>query len=79
MIDFKNSAYVKMKRENPAAVMKDIQPLLIQGEDIIGVYKAMRDYCVFTTKRVIAVNVQGVTGKKKIFLLFHIQKSTPFQ
>ena len=39
--------------------------ILIDGEDIIGVYKAMRDYCVFTTKRVISVNVQGMTGKKR--------------
>lgn len=27
----------------------------------------MRDYCVFTNKRVIAVNVQGMTGKRKDF------------
>lgn len=27
----------------------------------------MRDYVVFTDKRIISVNVQGVTGKKKDF------------
>ena len=67
MIDFTNSAYVKMKPVNPSAIIGDIQPLLINGEEIIGLYKAMRDYCVFTNKRVIAVNVQGMTGKKKDF------------
>lgn len=67
MIDFTNSAYVKMKPVNPNAIIGDIQPLLINGEEIIGAYKAMRDYCVFTNKRVIAVNVQGMTGKKKDF------------
>lgn len=67
MIDFNNSAYVKMKQVNSDVVIKDIQPLLIDGEQIIGVYKAMRDYCVFTNKRVMAVNVQGMTGKKKDF------------
>lgn len=67
MIDFKNSAYVKMSQVKPEVVLKDIQPLLIAGEQIIGVYKAMRDYCVFTNKRVISVNVQGMTGKKKDF------------
>lgn len=67
MIDFKNSSYVKMSKVNPDVVMKDIHPLLINGELILGVYKAMRDYCVFTNKRVIAVNVQGITGKKKDF------------
>lgn len=45
--------------------MNDIRPLLIEDEKVMGVYKAMRDYCVFTDKRVIAVNVQGLTGRKK--------------
>lgn len=67
MIDFTNSAYVKMKQIDPNMVMGDVQPLLINGEQVISAYKAMRDYCVFTTKRVIAVNVQGMTGKKKDF------------
>lgn len=67
MIDFNNSAFVKMKQVGPAPLMKDIQPLLINGEQVIGAYKAMRDYCVFTNKRVISVNVQGMTGKKKDF------------
>lgn len=67
MIDFTNSSYVKMKQVDPSVVFKEIQPLLINGEQIIGVYKAMRDYCAFTNKRVIAVNVQGMTGKKKDF------------
>lgn len=67
MIDFTNSSYVKMKQITPNAIMSDVQPLLIESENIIGAYKAMRDYCVFTNKRVIAVNVQGMTGKKKDF------------
>ncbi len=67
MIDFKNSNYVKMSQIAPETVTKDIAPLLINGEMIIGVYKAMRDYVVFTNKRVISVNVQGLTGKKKDF------------
>ncbi len=67
MIDFNNSAFVKMKLVDPGSLMNDIQPLLINGEQVIGAYKAMRDYCVFTDKRVISVNVQGMTGKKKDF------------
>ena len=67
MIDFNNSAFLKMKLVNPTMLMPDIQPLLINGEQVLSAYKAMRDYCVFTNKRVISVNVQGVTGKKKDF------------
>lgn len=44
---------------------EDVLPLFIEGEEIIGCYKGIRDYVVFTNKRIISVNVQGVTGKKK--------------
>ena len=67
MIDFNNSAFIKMKKVNSDGLMKDVQPLLVNGEQIIGTYKAIRDYCVFTNKRVISLNVQGMTGKKKDF------------
>ena len=67
MIDFKNGRFIKLSQTSPDAVAKQIQPLLISGEEILDVYKALRDYCVFTNKRIISVNVQGMTGKKKDF------------
>ncbi len=67
MIDFQNKAIIKLSKINADSVMKDIQPLLISSENVIGAYKSMRDYVVFTDKRIISVNVQGVTGKKKDF------------
>ena len=67
MIDFKNKTFVKLKQVDVGTVSNGVQPLLINGEDIISAYKAMRDYVVFTNKRVISVNVQGVTGSKKDF------------
>lgn len=66
MIDFKNGAYLKLSKASPD-MAKDVLPLLIQGEEVIGVYKTMRDHVVFTTKRIVAVNVQGMTGKKRDF------------
>ncbi len=67
MIDFQNKAIIKLSKINVETVMSDITPLLIPGENVIGAYKSMRDYVVFTDKRIISVNVQGVTGKKKDF------------
>lgn len=67
MIDFQNKTIIKLSKVNPDTVAGDIQPLLIPGENVIGVYKAMRDYVTFTDKRIISVNVQGITGKKKDF------------
>lgn len=66
MIDFRNNSIIKLSKTSPDAAQA-VMPLFVAGEEIIGVYKAIRDYVVFTNKRIISVNVQGVTGKKKDF------------
>lgn len=65
MIDFQNKSIVKLSKIDAATVMGEISPLLINGETVIGAYRSMRDYVVFTNKRIMSVNVQGMTGKKK--------------
>lgn len=67
MIDFENNSLIKLRKISEDSVLKSIVPLLIDGETIIGTYKAVRDFVVFTNKRMVTVNVQGVTGKKKDF------------
>ena len=76
MIDFKNGALVKLKKA--AVNTSDVEKLLIQGEQIVGCYSGIRDYVVFTTKRVISVNVQGMTGKKKDFTSLPYSKVQAF-
>ena len=86
MIDFKNGSYVKIKKTNGFTNEAMVAPLFVAGEQFIGEYQAMRDFVVFTNKRVIAVNVQGITGKKKDFTslpyskvqLFSIETSGTF-
>ena len=77
MIDFRNGSLLKLKKAD-ISVANDVTPLLIGGEDIIGCYKGLRDYVVFTNKRVITVNVQGVTGKKKDFTTLPYSKIQAF-
>lgn len=67
MIDFKNGSFFKLKKISNEEISSHIAPLLISGEALISSYKALRDFVVFTSKRVIAVNVQGITGSKKDF------------
>ncbi|NMB43182.1 MAG: PH domain-containing protein [Clostridiales bacterium] len=64
MIDFNNKGFVKLKGEPLDSGLKAVKDLLISGEEIIGSYVAMRDRVVFTNKRIISCNVQGMTGKK---------------
>lgn len=42
----------------------DIGPVLVEGEQPIAAYKTFRDSAVFTTKRLIVRDAQGLTGKK---------------
>ncbi len=77
MIDFKNGKYIKL-RQVAAKDVKTVLPLLIPGEEIQDCYKGIRDYVVFTDKRVIAVNVQGATGKRKDFTSLPYSKVTVF-
>ena len=68
MIDFNSSGFfARLKKVNNDQFGKMIEDLLIDGEDIIGTYQSIRDGVVFTNKRIIAINVQGITGKKKDF------------
>lgn len=65
MIDFNNAAFVKMTPVNSKIFGHEVIPLLIPGEEIVGTYQALRDGVVFTNKRILAVNIQGFTGKKR--------------
>lgn len=65
MIDFKNGVLFKLKQSN--VNLSEVSQLLVPGEQVISTYITIRDYVVFTDRRIISVNVQGVTGKKKDF------------
>lgn len=67
MIDFSNAAYLKLRLVNNSTYESMISPMFIRGEEIVRTYQSIRDGVVFTNKRIIAINVQGVTGKKKDF------------
>jgi hypothetical protein len=78
MIDFKNASFLKLKEVDPKDWTAQVSPLLVQGEQIVGCYQSIRDGLVFTTKRIIAVNVQGLTGKKKDFTSLPYSKVQAF-
>ena len=67
MIDFKNAAYLKLKPVPDQNFLPLIQPMFVPGETVIKSFQTIRDGVVFTTKRIFAINVQGITGKKKDF------------
>ena len=47
-----------------AGLQKEFAPMLVEGEQLLAAYRVLRDSMVFTTKRLILVDKQGVTGSK---------------
>ncbi|MFI2812883.1 PH domain-containing protein [Microbulbifer sp. YPW16] len=65
MIDFENKTIFKLKQKHSYA--EKVSELLMDGEEVLDAFKSMRDGVVFTSKRIIAVNIQGITGSKRSF------------
>ena len=78
MIDFKNGSVFKLKKVETAKFREEMSSLLVEGEKVIGAYQDVRDHVVFTDKRIISVNVQGITGKKKDFTTLPYSKISVF-
>lgn len=67
MINFNNNSAWDLKPINVAEVRDEVNGLLIDGEEIAAAFKTIRDQLIFTNKRIISVDVQGITGKRKSF------------
>lgn len=78
MVDFKNGAVIKLNKTKNFVHEDVVRPLFISDEEFIGEYQAIRDYVIFTNKRIISVNVQGLTGKKKDFTTLPYSKIQAF-
>ncbi len=49
-------------------IAHEFEPILIEGEVIVKSFKLIRDMFVFTNKRLILVDKQGLTGTKTDFM-----------
>ena len=49
---------------NEAKLPDDVEDLLVPGELAICAYSTIRDVAIFTDKRLIVRDAQGITGKK---------------
>ena len=78
MIDFNNASFVKLRPVNDNAFEKMVAPILVSGEEIVRCFQSIRDGVVFTNKRIITINIQGITGKKKDFTSLPFSKVQAF-
>ena len=79
MIDFNSDGFfARLKKVNDGEFGNIIDDFLIDGEEVIGAYKSVRDGVVFTNKRIIVINVQGLTGKKQDYTSIPYSKISTF-
>lgn len=77
MIDFNNASFLKLRPVNDKS-FSAYRQLLLEDEEVLQSFQSIRDMVVFTTKRIIAINVQGITGKKKDFTSLPYSKIQAF-
>lgn len=78
MIDFKNGALFKLSPIDTAQGHKTVEQMLVDGEKVVAAFKTIRDKVIVTDKRIITVNVQGVTGKKTDYTSLPFSKVQAF-
>jgi len=78
MIDFQNAVFLKLRPVADNTFSSVIEPMFIPGETILSSFQTVRDGVVFTNKRIFAINVQGITGKKKDFTSLPYSKIQAF-
>lgn len=66
MFNFSNSVF-KLRSISESDVIKDIRTFMLPGENIVSAFRSGRDQVVFTDKRIIALDVKGITGSRKEF------------
>ncbi len=66
-INFNSNSAWNLSSISVSEVRDEVNGLLINGETIVQAFKTVRDQLIFTNKRIIAVDVQGITGKRKSY------------
>ena len=64
--NFQNRVF-KLKPIDLNEIRNDIMGLLIYGEEPVMAFRDVRDQVVFTNKRIITINIQGITGRRRLF------------
>ncbi|MBR4555287.1 MAG: PH domain-containing protein [Ruminococcus sp.] len=66
-VSFNKDSVFNLKPIGLEDIRGELQGLLIAGEQPVLAFKTVRDQLVFTNKRIVSIDVQGITGKRKSF------------
>ncbi len=66
-VNFNKDSVFNLKEIKLESIRKDVDGLLIDGEEPVMAFHTVRDQLVFTNRRIIAIDIQGMTGTRKSF------------
>lgn len=64
-MEFRDKPMENLIRIAEKDICKNAGALLLGGEQVVGAYKTVRDQVVFTSHRIIMVDMQGLTGTRQ--------------
>lgn len=67
MINISKDSVFNLKPIDLSEVRAEVNALLIEGEQAVAAFRTVRDQLIFTNKRIISVDVQGITGRRKSY------------
>ena len=67
MINFNKNTAWNLTLINLNSIHNEVAGLMVNGERPLMAFKTIRDQLVFTNKRIISIDVQGITGKRRSF------------
>ena len=73
-VNFNQDSVWNLKQIKVDSVKKEVTALLINGETVEMAFQTVRDQLVFTNKRIIAIDVQGITGKRRSYSVMPYSK-----
>lgn len=74
----KSLAVVMFEKVSPEAAAVKFEDMFLDDEVIELGYKATRDRVIFTDRRMVVINIQGITGKKVEFFTVPYSKISSY-
>lgn len=66
-VNFNQNSVFNLKPISTSNVRDEVNGLLVSGEEVVYAFQTVRDQLVMTNKRIISIDVQGITGKRKSY------------
>ena len=66
-VNFNQNSAFNLKPISVESVKDEVNGLLVEREAVLYAFQTVRDQLLFTNKRIISIDVQGLTGRKKSF------------